>query len=83
MAPPYRAYRVTCGITFTFGGLAVDADTRVLGADGRPIPGLLAVGEIAGGFFAYNVPSGTGLTRNAVCGRIAGRTAARIIRAGA
>ena len=83
MAPPYRAYRVTCGITFTFGGLAVDADTRVLGADGRPIPGLLAVGEIAGGFFAYNVPSGTGLTRNAVCGRIAGRTAARMIRVGA
>jgi tricarballylate dehydrogenase len=76
--PPYRAYRVTCGITFTFGGLAVDADTRVLGVDGRPIPGLLAVGEIAGGFFANNVPSGSGLTRGAVCGRIAGQTAARL-----
>jgi tricarballylate dehydrogenase len=75
--PPYRAYRVTSGITFTFGGLAVDTDTHVLRPDGRPIPGLLAVGEITGGFFAYNVPSGSGLTRGAVCGRIAGRTAAR------
>lgn len=81
-APPYRAYRVTCGITFTFGGLAVDADARVPGVDGRPIPGLLAVGEIAGGFFAHRVPSGSGLIRGAVCGRTAGRTAARLIGVG-
>jgi tricarballylate dehydrogenase len=75
--PPFRAYQVTCGITFTFGGVAVDESSRVLGVDRRPIPGLLAAGEIAGGFFAFNVPSGSGLIRGAVCARIAGRTAAR------
>jgi tricarballylate dehydrogenase len=75
--PPFRAYRVTCGITFTFGGVAVDADAHVLGVDGRPIPGLFAAGELTGGFFAYNVPSGTGLSRGAVFGRIAGGSAAR------
>ncbi|MCE0765589.1 FAD-dependent tricarballylate dehydrogenase TcuA [Pseudonocardia kujensis] len=77
--PPFRAYRVTCGITFTFGGLAVDTSARVLAPDGQPIPGLLAAGEIGGGFFAFTVPSGSGLTRGAVHGRTAGRTAARLV----
>lgn len=76
---PFRAYQVTCGITFTFGGLAVDTAARVLGPDGEPIPGLLAAGEIGGGFFAFTVPSGSGLTRGAVHGRTAGRTAARLV----
>ena len=78
-AAPFRAYKVTCGITFTFGGLAVDHEARVLGVDGRPVPGLLAVGEIAGGYFAYSVPSGSGLTKGAVTGRTAGRTAAQLV----
>ncbi|WP_426323296.1 FAD-dependent tricarballylate dehydrogenase TcuA [Microbacterium sp. E-13] len=76
--PPFHAYRVTCGITFTFGGVAVDSEAHVIGVGGRPIPGLLAAGELTGGFFAYNVPSGTGLSRGAVFGRIAGETAARM-----
>jgi predicted oxidoreductase len=38
-------------ITFTFGGLRIDRDARVLGEDGRPIPGLLAAGADAGGVY--------------------------------
>lgn len=74
--PPFVAYRVTCGITFTYGGLKTDARARVLNREDRPMPGLYATGEIAGGFFFHNYPGGSGLTRGAVFGRIAGQEAA-------
>ena len=74
--PPFDAYGVTCGITFTFGGLAVDAEARVLGEDGAPIPGLFAAGELVGGLFYFNYPGGSGLTSGAVFGRTAGSNAA-------
>ncbi len=74
--PPFEAYGVTCGITFTFGGLAVDAEARVLDEDGAPIDGLYAAGELVGGLFYHNYPGGTGLTSGAVFGRTAGRNAA-------
>ena len=74
--PPYTAYAVTAGITFTYGGLRVDTETRVLNNEGRPMPGLYAAGEITGGFFYHNYPGGAGLTRGAVFGRIAGTQAA-------
>ena len=75
---PYYAYSATGGITFTFGGLRVDAQTQVIGTDWRPIPGLLACGEMIGGLFYDNYPAGTGLVSGATFGRIAGRTAAKI-----
>ncbi|MGE0624742.1 MAG: FAD-dependent tricarballylate dehydrogenase TcuA [Pseudomonadales bacterium] len=74
--PPFEAYGVTCGVTFTFGGLHVDAGARVCGQDGQPIPGLYAAGELVGGLFYFNYPGGTGLTSGAVFGRIAGAGAA-------
>lgn len=74
--PPFVAYEVTCGITFTFGGLRITTDAEVLDVAGRPMPGLFATGEITGGFFYLNYPAGAGLTRGAVFGRIAGRAAA-------
>ena len=74
--PPFEAYGVTCGITFTFGGLAVDAKARVLGEDGDPIAGLFAAGELVGGLYYFNYPGGTGLTSGAVFGRTAGSNAA-------
>jgi fumarate reductase flavoprotein subunit len=46
---PYRAVRLIAGITFTLGGLLVDAGARVLDGDERPIPGLLAAGGTMGG----------------------------------
>ena len=76
--PPFEAYGVTCGITFTFGGLAVDADARVLGEDGAPIAGLFAAGELVGGLFYFNYPGGSGLTSGAVFGRVAGYGAAGV-----
>jgi tricarballylate dehydrogenase len=74
--PPFEAYAVTCGITFTFGGLRINTDAQVISSDGEPIPGLCAAGELVGGIFYFNYPGGTGLTNGAVFGRIAGSTAA-------
>jgi tricarballylate dehydrogenase len=76
--PPFEAYMITCGITFTFGGLAVDPRTgAVLADEGHPIPGLFACGELVGGLFYFNYPGGSGLTSGAVFGRLAGTGAAR------
>ena len=73
--PPFEAYAVTCGITFTFGGLRVDTRGRVLDTGERPIPGLYGAGELVGGLFYFNYPGGTGLMSGAVFGRIAGESA--------
>jgi len=70
--PPYSAYAVTCGITFTFGGLRIDEQARVIAHGGAPIPGLYAAGELVGGLFYHNYPGGSGLTAGTVFGRIAG-----------
>jgi tricarballylate dehydrogenase len=75
--PPFEAYAVTCGITFTFGGLRIGADAGVINTDGLPIAGLYAAGELVGGIFYFNYPGGTGLTSGAVFGRIAGSAAGR------
>jgi tricarballylate dehydrogenase len=74
--PPFTAFPITCGITFTFGGVRVDEDARVLDSGGRPLPGLFAAGELVGGLFFHNYPGGTGLTAGAVYGRRAGYAAA-------
>ena len=73
--PPFEAYQVTCGITFTFGGVRIDESARVMSADQRPIPGLFAAGEMVGGIFYFNYPGGSGLINGAVFGRIAGQSA--------
>ncbi|MDP6927913.1 MAG: FAD-dependent tricarballylate dehydrogenase TcuA, partial [Rhodospirillales bacterium] len=73
---PFEAYQVTCGITFTFGGLRIQPDSaQVLDVDLVPIPGLYAAGELVGGIFYFNYPGGTGLTSGAVFGRTAGNAA--------
>jgi tricarballylate dehydrogenase len=74
--PPYVGFPVTCGITFTFGGLRIDPDARVLDTAGRAIPGLYAAGELVGGLFHFNYPGGSGLTAGSVFGRRAGQSAA-------
>ena len=76
--PPYLAFAVTCGITFTFGGLRITNEGQVIDTDGEPIPGLFAAGELVGGLFYFNYPGGTGLLSGAVFGRIAGGSAARL-----
>jgi tricarballylate dehydrogenase len=78
--PPYEAYAITCGITFTFGGLRIDGEGRVLDTDLQSIPGLHAAGELVGGLFYFNYAGGTGLMNGSVFGRIAGATAAGVRR---
>ena len=75
--PPFVAYVVAGGLTFTLGGLRIDPDARVVGQDGDPIPGLYATGDILG-IFHGDYPSGAGQTRNAVFGRMAGEGAAAL-----
>jgi tricarballylate dehydrogenase len=70
--PPYYAFPVTCGVTFTFGGLRADTSGRVLDAAGAPLSGLFVCGEMLGGLFSGNYPGGSGLTSGAVFGRRAG-----------
>jgi tricarballylate dehydrogenase len=74
--PPYVAYAVVCGITFTFGGLRINPDGAVQTAGGGSLPGLYAAGETVGGLFYHNYPGGTGLASGTVFGRRAGRAAA-------
>src|SRR5713226_6730243 len=74
--PPFLGFAVTCGITFTFGGLRITNDAQVVDTDGAPIPGLYAAGELVGGLFYFNYPGGTGLMSGAVFGKIAGASAA-------
>jgi len=76
--PPYEAYAVTCGITFTFGGVRIDKEARVIDQEGAPIGGLFACGEMTGGLFYFNYPGGSGLTAGSVFGRAAGRHAAEL-----
>jgi tricarballylate dehydrogenase len=79
--PPFEAFGVTCGITFTFGGLRIDHETgQVLDVNFHPIPGLYAAGETVGGIFYFNYPAGTGLVSGCVFGKIAGDGAADAIK---
>lgn len=46
---PFMAIPLCAGITYTMGGIMIDARTRVLNAQGEPIPGLYAAGSTTGG----------------------------------
>ncbi|KAH7914265.1 hypothetical protein BJ138DRAFT_1110710 [Hygrophoropsis aurantiaca] len=77
---PFLAVKVACGITFTFGGLAIDPDTAGVISEqtGKPIKGLFCTGEMVGNLFYGNYPGGSGLTAGTVFGRKAGREAAKL-----
>src|SRR4029079_6526561 len=75
--PPFEAYQVGCGVSFTFGGVRIDPDSgQVIESDMNPIPGRYAAGELVGGIFYFNYPGGSGLMSGAVFGKIAGTGAA-------
>ncbi|KAK5168291.1 uncharacterized protein LTR77_006860 [Saxophila tyrrhenica] len=74
-SPPYVAYAVTVGITFTFGGIKTDTSARVLNNEGSVMPGLYAMGEMTGGFY-YGYAAGASLIRSSVMARVAGKHAA-------
>ncbi|GGE51558.1 tricarballylate dehydrogenase [Agaricicola taiwanensis] len=73
---PFEAYAVTCGITFTFGGLRISTDAQAINTNHVPVQGLYVAGEMVGGLFYFNYPGATGLMSGTVFGRIAGRNAA-------
>lgn len=79
--PPFYAFPVTCGITFTFGGLGINERGEVRETSGNVIHGLYAAGEITGGSFYNNYPGGSGLMKGAVFGRLAGTSAADFAKA--
>jgi len=75
-SPPYCAFPVTCGITFTFGGIGITEKAEVHDTEEKIIRGLFAAGEITGGSFYHNYPGGSALMKGAVFGKIAGLSAA-------
>lgn len=74
--PPYFAIRVTPGIHYCMGGLAIDEKSRVLNTNGTPIEGLFAAGEATGGIHGIDRLGGNSLTDAMVFGEIAGYEAA-------
>src|SRR6266480_4600194 len=76
--PPYRAYPVRPGITFTYLGTRVNKQARMLMKDGKPAANMFAAGEImAGNVLGKGYAAGIGMTIGSVFGRIAGREAAQ------
>ena len=77
-APPFCAYPLRPGITFTYLGVRVNAEARVLLRDGQPAENIHAAGEImAGNILRRGYVAGVGMTIGTVFGRIAGEGAAR------
>lgn len=61
---------------YTMGGLEIDPESRVLSTEGKPIPGLFAAGEVAGGVHGANRLGGSSLLGCVVFGRVSGDSAA-------
>jgi tricarballylate dehydrogenase len=77
---PFYAYPVRPGITFTYLGVRVDRQARMVMADGRPSANMFAAGEImAGNVLGQGYAAGIGMTIGSVFGRIAGREAAALL----
>lgn len=75
--PPFYAFPLRVGLTFTYFGLAIDKRARVLGADGQPWRNVFAAGEtMMGNVLDQGYLAGIGLTIGTVFGRIGGREAA-------
>jgi tricarballylate dehydrogenase len=80
-AGPFYAYPVRPGITFTYLGVKVNTEARMIMADGRPAVNMFAAGEImAGNVLGQGYAAGIGMTIGSVFGRAAGRGAAKYAR---
>lgn len=77
---PFFAIHVAPAIHYTMGGVHADAETRVLDANGQPIPGLYGAGEVVGGLHGNNRIGGNSIAETVVFGRQAAMTAKRDIR---
>ena len=74
--PPYEAYSVGCGITFTFGGLKIDRQAACSTSRMRRYAASMPPASWSAALFYFNYPGATGLMSSAVFGRLAGRSAA-------
>jgi len=74
--PPFHAYPIISSNVFTFGGLKVNSEARVLNRDGEEIPGLYAAGEVVGIYYK-SYTGATSVLKAAVFGRLAGLDATR------
>ena len=78
VVPPFGCYPLRPGLTFTYYGVAVNADMRIIADNGLPLGPLFAAGMImAANVVGDGYLSGLGLTIAAVFGRLAGEAAAR------
>ena len=80
--PPFYAIRLWPKVHYTPGGVAINTCCQVLDLHRRPIPGLLAAGEVCGGIHGASRLGGMALPECILFGRIAGRQAAEIHREG-
>ena len=80
-SPPFFAYPLRPGITFTYLGVAIDEKARMLLEDGRPAANIFAAGEImAGNVLGKGYLAGIGMAIGTTFGRIAGEEATRHVR---
>merc|ERR1711988_690821 len=70
---PFYVAIITPVIHYCMGGLEIDVNSNCLGAGGKPIPGLYAAGEVAGGVHGNNRLGGNSLLDCVVFGRVSGR----------
>ena len=78
--PPFSAYPLRPGITFTYLGVKVDERASVIMKDDKPAKNIFATGEImAGNILGKGYMAGTGMTIGTVFGRIAGREAGKYV----
>ncbi len=79
--PPYYGYTLRPGITFTYLGVKVTPEARMVMADGTPAANMFAAGEImAGNVLGKGYIAGIGMTIGSVFGRQAGEGAAHVAR---
>jgi len=72
----FHVAHMTPVLHYTMGGLNIDPESRVLSEEGKPIPGLFASGEVAGGVHGANRLGGSSLLGCVVFGRVSGDSAA-------
>lgn len=73
ITPPYYVARLWPRVHHTMGGLAINKDAQVIGFDLKPIAGLYAAGEAAGGVHGAVRLGSVAMTDCIVFGRIAGK----------
>ncbi|HXN15285.1 MAG TPA: FAD-dependent tricarballylate dehydrogenase TcuA [Usitatibacter sp.] len=79
--PPFYAYPLRPGITFTYLGVRVEEHARVIFQDAKPSPNIFAAGEImAGNILGEGYIAGIGMAIGTTFGRVAGEEAARLAR---